>query len=300
MLSSDLMRRINQIELRTKRLVQTLFAGGYESAYKGRGMAFSTVRPYIPGDDVRFIDWKVTARCGEPFVKQFVEERELTLMLVIDGSRSMFFGTQNKEKREFAAELAAALALAANHNNDRAGVIIFTDKVEHYVPPQKGRKHVLRIIRDILTYGDESNGQTANNISTGTDMSKALATINEALLPNSIVFILSDFLMPPATYERHLLIAGQKFDTSVVVFEDPLEQEMPSVGMMALQDAETGTIEWVDTNNQAWQQNRRENYRRLLIERENILTRARVGRVDIPPDRDYVRALSEFFQRKAL
>jgi uncharacterized protein (DUF58 family) len=174
MLTPLLLRRIRRIELRTRRLVHNIFSGAYESIYKGRGLAFNTVRPYVPGDDVRSIDWKVTARAGEPYIKEFVEERELTLMLVIDGSASVLFGTQDMQKRDFAAELGSILAYAANSNNDRAGLIIFSDNVEHYIPPRKNRNHILRLIRDLLTY--ETKG-------TGTNMSSALRTVNRVLRP---------------------------------------------------------------------------------------------------------------------
>lgn len=290
MLNPLLLRRIRRIELRTHRLVHNIFSGAYQSIYKGRGLSFASVRPYVPGDDVRSIDWKVTARTGEPYIKEFVEERELTLMLVIDGSASVLFGTQDRQKRDFAAELGSVLAYTANSNNDRAGMIIFSDRVEHYIPAQKNRNHILRLIRDLLTFEAKS---------TGTDLSQALKTINRVLRPGAIVFILSDFLMPPETYQRDLLLTSKRHETVAVVLSDPLEESFPDVGLMGLQDAESGDVKWVDTSSTQWQRQFRRQRNKFSVQRDEALKQAGVERVDIPPDGDYVRALIYFFQKQA-
>ncbi|MDQ7034589.1 MAG: DUF58 domain-containing protein [Anaerolineae bacterium] len=290
MLNPLLLRRIRRIELRTHRLVHNIFSGAYQSIYKGRGLSFASVRPYVPGDDVRSIDWKVTARTGEPYIKEFVEERELTLMLVVDGSASVLFGTQDRQKRDFAAELGSVLAYTANSNNDRAGMIIFSDRIEHYLPAQKNRNHILRLIRDLLTF--ETQG-------TGTDLSQALKTINRVLRPGAIVFILSDFLMPPETYQRDLLLTSKRHETVAVVLSDPLEESFPDVGLMGLQDAESGDVKWVDTSSVQWQRQFRRQRNKFAVQRDTALKQAGVERVDIPPDGDYVRALIHFFQKQA-
>ena len=290
MLNPLLLRRIRRIELRTRRLVHNIFSGAYQSIYKGRGLSFASVRPYLIGDDVRSIDWKVTARAGEPYIKEFVEERELTLMLVIDGSASVLFGTQDRQKRDFAAELGSVLAYAANNNNDRAGMIIFSDEIEYYLPPQKNRNHILRLIRDLLTF--ETQG-------TKTDMSDALRTINRVLKPGAIVFIISDFMMPAETYQRDLLLTSKRHETVAVVLSDPLEESFPDVGMMGLEDSEDGAIRWVDTSSTEWQKQFRKQRNEFAEQREETLRQAGVEQVEIPPDGDYVRALVHFFQKQA-
>ena len=290
MLTPSLMRRIRRIELRSKRLVYNVFSGAYHSIYKGKGLAFSSVRPYVPGDDIRSIDWKVTARAGEPYIKQFVEERELTVMIVIDGSGSVLFGTQDQQKRDRAAELGAILAYAATSNQDRAGLLIFSDHIEHYIPPRKGRNHILHLIRDLLMV--EPSGK-------GTDLSFALKTVNRILKPGSIVFLLSDFMLPVDTYERDLLLMSKRHDTIAVVLSDPLEETIPDVGLMGLQDAESGEVHWVNTSSLDWQRKFREQSKQFIAERENALGRANIARIDIPPDGDYVRALAHFFQQQA-
>lgn len=290
MLTPQLLRRIRHIELRTRRLVQTTFAGAYQSVYKGRGLSFAAVRPYEPGDDVRLIDWKVTARTGNPHIKQHIEERELTLMLVIDGSASVLFGTQDRQKRDFAAELGSVLAFSATSNQDKAGLLIFSDRIEHYILPQKGRHHIQRLIRDLLTF--EPRG-------TGSDLAAALRTVNRVLPSGSIVFILSDFLLPADDYRRDLLITSQRHETAAIVLSDPLEEHIPDVGLMRVRDAETGATAWVDTSSAQWQREFAQQQHEMRQQREQVLQRAAVQRVDIPPDGDYVRALMHFFQQQA-
>lgn len=290
MLRPSLQRRIRQIELKSRRLVHNVFAGAYQSVYKGRGLSFARVRPYEAGDDVRRIDWKVTARTGEPFIKEHIEERELTLMIVIDGSASVLFGTQDRQKRDFAAELGAVLTYAANSNQDKAGLIIFSDHIEHYIAPKKGRNHLLHMIRDLLTF--ETSGK-------GTDLSLALQTVNRLVPRGAIIFLLSDFLMPPEQYRKMLLWCGQRHDMIGVVLQDPLEDHIPDVGLMGVHDAENGAIEWVDTGSKRWQQAFREQRDHFLAQRDAVFQWAGVHMIEIPSDGDYVRALTHFFQRRA-
>lgn len=290
MLTPQLLRRIRHIELKSRRLVHNSFAGAYQSIYKGRGLSFASVRPYQPGDDVRSIDWKVTARTGETFIKQHIEERELTLMIVIDGSASVLFGTQDRRKRDFAAELGAVLAYAANNNNDRAGLLIFSDHIEHYIPPKKGRNHLLRMIRDLLTV--ETKGK-------GTDLSLALRTANRLLPTGAIIFLLSDFLMPAESYRKDLMLIGQRHELVNIILSDPLEDNLPDVGLLVMRDSETGAIEWVDTSSKEWQKQFREKRNEFLEERQQVFNRAGVDSIDMPADGDYVRALGRFFQQQA-
>ncbi len=289
MLAPQTLRRIEQIELVSRRLVHTQFAGSYQSVFKGQGLVFHTVRPYEYGDDVRAIDWKITARTGEPHIKQFVEERERTVMLVIDSSASVLFGSAIRQKSELAAELGSVLASTAIYNDDKVGLLVFSDKIEHYIPPKKGRKHVMHLIRELLNL---------EPIGTGTDFSLALQTLNRALKRNTIVFLLSDFLLPSEQYKRDLLITSQRHDTTAIILRDPLESLFPNVGMVRLQDAETQTVQWVDTDHSSWQ--REFQYRSAKFERvrETILTQAGIDRIDVPPDGDYVGALIEFFNQR--
>ncbi|MEL6307420.1 MAG: DUF58 domain-containing protein [Chloroflexota bacterium] len=288
-LTPALMRRIRQIELKSKRLVHNTFAGAYQSVYKGRGLSFAAVRPYMPGDDVRSIDWKVTARTGEPHIKQHVEERELTLMVIVDGSASVLFGTQDRRKRDFAAELGAVLAYAANNNSDKAGLLIFSDHVEHYVAPHKGRNHLLRIIRDLLTVETSGNG---------TDLALALQTAHRFLPRGAIVFVLSDFLMPVDSYSKPMMQLTQKHEVVNVVLSDPLEENIPDVGLMGMRDAETGDIQWVDTSSERWQTDFRAQRMQFVEAREKAFRWAGTTQVEIPPDGDYVRALTLYFQQQ--
>ena len=290
MLTPQLLRRIRRIELKSRRLVHNSFAGAYQSVYKGRGLSFAAVRPYQPGDDVRSIDWKVTARTGETFIKQHIEERELTLLIVIDGSASVLFGTQDRRKRDFAAELGAVLAYTANSNNDRAGLLIFSDHIEHYIPPKKGRNHLLHLIRDLLTVETEGKG---------TDLSLALQTANRLLPSGAIIFLLSDFLMSADHYRKDMMLTGQRHELINVILSDPLEEHLPDVGLLVMRDSETGAIEWVDTGSKQWQAQFREQRTTFLEERQQVFNRAGVEVIDMPADGDYVRALAQFFQQRA-
>ena len=290
MLTPETLHRIRRIELRTRRLVNDSFGGAYHSVFKGQGIAFDTVRPYQPGDDVRNIDWNVTARANEAFVKQYIEERELTVMLVLDSSASCLFGTVNRSKRDLAAELGAVLALAAISNNDRVGLLIFSDQAEHFIAPRKGRNHVLRLIRDLLA------ARPANR---GTNLSLALRTVDRLLKRRAIVFLLSDFLASARDYTHDLLVVSRRHDLIAVVMGDPLEKRWPDAGLVGIRDAETSASTWVDTSSTDWRRQFEQQSRRFRQMRDTTLARASVDRIDLPVDGDYVRALTQFFRQRA-
>lgn len=289
MLSAGTMRKIRRIELRTRRLVNDTFAGAYHAVFKGRGMAFDTVRAYEPGDDVRDIDWNVTARTGEPFIKRYTEERELTVMLVLDTSASVLFGSVSRPKRDLAAELGAVLAFAAISNNDKVGLLIFSDQIELHCPPRKGRNHILRLIRDLLA---------ARPAHRGTDLALALRTVNRLLKRRAIVFVISDFLVPTETYSRDLTLLSRRHDVIAVTLADPLEQKWPSVGLVGLRDAESSEVRWVDTSSREWLRGFQAQAQRLNRARDSALIQAHVDRIDIPLDGDYAQALTRFFQQR--
>ena len=243
MLTDELVAKVRRIEITTRQLVDDGLAGEYLSVFKGRGMEFDEVRQYVPGDDVRTIDWNVTARSGEPYVKSYVEERELTVMLVVDVSRSGEFGTKNRFKRELAVELAGVLSIAATTNNDKVGLLLFSDRVELLIPPTKGRSHVLRLLRELLAFEPEGSG---------TDLRLALDTIFVLLKRRSIVFLVSDFLADPESYRQALLVTNQQHDVVAFDLSDPLEREMADVGVIALEDAEKRLERWIDTGDSQW------------------------------------------------
>jgi uncharacterized protein (DUF58 family) len=291
MLTPELIKKIRRIEIRTRHLVNDSFAGEYQAIFKGRGMEFDEVRPYQPGDEVRTIDWKVTARTGEPFVKRYVEERELTVILLVDASASGQFGTVNRFKREIAAELAAVLAYSAITNNDKIGLLIFTDQRELFIPPRKGRRHVLRLIRDLLAF---------EPVGTGTNLKLGLDTINHMLKRRGIIFMISDFLAPAEGYRAALQITNRRHDVIAVTLNDPRElTEWPDVGLVALQDAETGQTQWVDTGSRQWRAEFADRVTELTLARNRIFRQAKVDRIDISTDTDYVTPLTNFFERRA-
>ncbi len=290
MLTPELIKKIKRIEIRTKRLVNSSFAGEYHAIFKGRGMEFDEVRPYQRGDEVRTIDWNVTARTGEVFVKRYVEERELTVMLLVDASASGQFGTANRFKREIAAELAAVLAFSAISNNDKVGLLIFTDQIELFISPRKGRRHVLRLIRDLLAF--EPAGHK-------TDLKLGLETLNHVLKRRSIIFLLSDFLNPANSYGSVLQVSNRRHDIIAVTVSDPREQEWPNVGMIALEDAETGQIQWVDTSNRKWRESFAERVDEMTLARERVFRKAKVDRINVTTDSDYVIPLTQFFEKRA-
>ncbi|MBK6327699.1 MAG: DUF58 domain-containing protein [Chloroflexi bacterium] len=290
MLTSELMSKIRRIEIRTRRLVNDSFAGDYHSVFKGRGMAFDEVRPYSPGDEIRTIDWNVTARTGEAYVKQFTEERELTVMLVVDMSGSGDFGSVNRFKRELAAELTAVLAFAATTNNDKVGLLIFTDRVELYIPPRKGRRHVLRLIRELLAFQPQNRG---------TDIKLALDTVNQMLQRRGIIFLVSDFLDDPARYRQALSMTNRRHDIIAVDLSDPLETDIANVGLLTLEDAETGALIWVDTSDKRWQAAFKQRSQQLAAEKHQAFIRASVDRIAVGTDQDYINPLTGFFQQRA-
>ena len=287
MLSADLIARIRRIEITTRKLVSDSFAGEYQSVFKGRGMEFDEVRQYHPGDDVRTIDWNVTARTGEPYVKSFIEERELTVMLAVDVSGSGDFGTRNRFKRELAVELAAVMSFAATTNNDRVGLLLFTDRVELLVPPRKGRSHVLRMVRDLLVF---------QPVGSGTDLRLALDTVHQMLKRRSIVFLVSDFLADPESYRQAMLVANRRHDVVAFDLSDPLEQEIADVGLLALEDAESGQLRWVDTGSGEWRREFSERATRLEEHKREVMIAAGVDRISVTTERDYVAEVGAFFK----
>jgi len=289
MLTPEQLRQIQHIELYSRRLVHNIFAGAYRSAFKGRGIAFHTIRPYIHGDDIRDIDWNVTARTGEAHTRVYEEDRERTVMLVIDTSASCLFGTQTRQKVDLAVELGAVLAYSAILNNDKVGLLVFSDQIEKYVPAQKGRKHVMRLIHDLMNLTPTRQG---------TDLSLALRTVNRVMKPGTILFLLSDFLLPVEDYNQDLTIISKKHDTNVIILSDPLEQSFPSVGMLQAQDVETGDTTWIDTHNLAWQREFHQQVQLFDKMRSHTFERTNVARIDMPADGDYTQALIDFFRQK--
>ena len=239
MLTRELLKRIRKIEIITERLVRDRMAGQYHSVFKGRGIAFSEVRQYMPGDDIRLIDWNVSARMNDAYVKLFTEEREMTVLLLVDMSGSGRFGSRSQEKRELSAELAAVLAFSAILNNDRVGLIIFTAEVERFVPPKKGKKHVLRVVSEILSFEPRSPR---------TDLASVLQFVGRVARRRAVAFLISDFLAPTASYERALRITAGRHDLIPVTVTDPLEEGLPSVGLLEVEDPETGEVTVFDTS----------------------------------------------------
>ena len=290
MLTPELLLKIRQIEISTRHLVQDTFAGNYHSIFKGQGMEFDEVRLYSPGDEVRRIDWNVTARMGTPYVRRYHEERELTVMLVMDASGSGDFGSSGQFKRDLAAELTAVLSFAATTNNDRVGLLIFTDRIELLIPPRKGRRHVLRLIREMLVFRPQGRG---------TDVRLALDTINLVLKRKGIVFLVSDFLLDPESYRRSLAATNQRHDVVAVDLGDPLERRIPSVGLVALEDAETGILSWVDTASKRWRRAFGARVDDHEEAKKQLFAGLSVDRIQIMTDRDYVAGLNTFFKARS-
>ncbi len=290
MLSSELIAKVKRIEITAKRLVSDLFAGEYHSVFKGMGMEFDELVPYNPGDDVRRIDWNVTARMAAPYVRRYQEERELTVMLAVDASGSSDFGTVGQPRRELAAELAAVLSLAATANQDRVGLMMFTDRVELLTPPRKGRRHILRIVRDLLAFREQSRG---------TDIGFALDTVSKLLKRRSVVFLISDFIAPPESYSRELAVAAGRHDVIAVDVYDPGDRDIPRVGIVALEDAETGDLVWVDTDSDSWRRSFEENIADHEVCKSGMMRSLGVDRIEIATGEEYVGALNEFFRSRA-
>jgi uncharacterized protein (DUF58 family) len=285
--AAELFKKARKIEIASRRLVDEQLAGQYHSVFKGRGLIFSDVRPYYPGDDVRAIDWNITARMSAPHVKQFVEERDRTVNLMIDMSASGYFGSRGVAKRELAAELAAVVAFSAIKNNDRVGLTIVTDRVERYVPAKKGRRHVLRVIGEILAFQPSSRG---------TDLVAGLDFFCRVAKRRSVVFLVSDFLA--SGWERALKIAQQRHEVVPVVVRDPLEQALPAVGVLLLEDLETGELVEIDTSGRAGREFA-ERARAAAAIRDAALRRASLDVVSVRTDRPYVDALIAFFKARA-
>jgi len=289
MFSTELMKQIRRIEIRTRRLVDDSFAGEYHSVFRGRGMEFDEVRPYLSGDEVRTIDWNVTARMGQPYVKKYVEERELTVMLMVDASGSGDFASVGRFKRELAAELAAVLSFSATTNRDKVGLMIFTDKIELYIPPRQGRRHVLRLIHELLAFEPEG---------TGTDLKLALDSMNQILKRRSVIFLVSDFIDDASGYTKSLFMTNRKHDVIAVDLHDPLEADIADVGMLTLEDAESGDLISVDTSDPAWRQHFARKAVAVATAKRQALASAGVDRVEINTDQDYAKALTLFFQKR--
>jgi uncharacterized protein (DUF58 family) len=286
MTSEELLKRVRKIEIKARKLSRNIFAGEYHSQFKGRGMAFSEVREYQPGDDVRSIDWNVTARLNKPYIKVFEEERELTVMLLVDVSGSRNFGTLSQMKRDMMTEVAATLAFSTIANNDKVGVIFFSDKIEKFIPAKKGKTHVLHIIRELLSFEPSS---------TGTDIAQALQYFTNAQKRHCTAFLISDFIGSGAMY-KPLLIASNRHEVNAIQIYDRREAELPNIGLVKFHDAETGNDLWIDTAivnvrneyAQAWRNNQNE--------LEQLFTRTGIDHVSVRTDEDYVKALMHLFR----
>lgn len=285
--TKELLKKVRKIEIKTRRLSNHVFGGEYHSAFKGRGMAFSEIRQYQYGDDVRNIDWNVTARYNEPYIKVFEEERELTLMLAVDISGSQFFGVDTKFKNEIITEIAATLAFSATQNNDKVGLVLFSDQVELFIAPKKGRSHVLRIIRELVEFKPKSQQ---------TDLSQAVKFLQNMLKKSAIVFVLSDFMTDD--YDRALRILGNKHDLTGIRIYDKRETVMPNLGMVQMQDAETGELMLVNTGSALV----RKNYAAHYLERVDYFNKSfrgsEAGALSLQTDQDYVKKLLGYFKRR--
>ncbi|MDE6330449.1 MAG: DUF58 domain-containing protein [Muribaculaceae bacterium] len=288
--AKELLKKVRKIEIKTRGLSQNIFAGEYHSAFKGRGVIFSEVREYQPGDDVRDIDWNVTARHNKPYVKVYEEERELTLMLLIDVSRSGDFGAKGVEKKEMMAEIAATLAFSSLQNNDKVGVIFFSDKIEKFIPPKKGKKHILLIIREIIDFEPES---------TGTDINIALEFMTNAIKKRASAFLLSDFI-DNHDYSHAMIMANKKHELAAIQVYDERDSKLPDVGLIHAIDLESGDVRWVDTSSSRV----RKAYEKAWYERQQTLAsataRGGVELASIRTDEDYVKALLGVFRKKSM
>ena len=288
MIPKEILKKVRRIEISTRGLVNELFSGEYHSVFKGRGMDFSEVREYQIGDEIRSIDWNVTARTGHPFVKVFREERELTVMLLVDASGSGDFGSLNQAKGEIAVEICALLAFSAIKNNDKVGLIIFTDQVEKFIPPRKGRKHVLRVLRELLYFRPTHKG---------TDIGAVLEYLNRIQRRRSVTFLVSDFL--GENFDKQLRVAGRRHDMIAVRIGDPREEELPRVGLLELEDAESGEHVVVNTSDPRVRTLFRENVLRRRAALDQLLRQTGIDRIDIRTDCSYVEPLIRFFQQRA-
>lgn len=287
MLPVEVLKQVRQVHIRTRRLVEGIFAGEYHSVFKGRGIEFAEVREYMPGDDVRTIDWNVTARVGQPFVKQYVEERELTVMLVVDMSASGRFGTVAKLKSQIAIELSAIIALSAITNNDNVGLILFTDKVERFVPPQKGKNRALRLIRELLTFEPEN---------TGTDIGGALQYLHTVTHRRSVVFVISDFF--GESFDKPLQLLHRRHDLIPICLIDRRDLVLPAVGFVRLRDLETGQEVLVDTDSAKVRRQFADSRRRAATARRRLFRGLGLDVIDVRTDEPYLQPLLRFFRRR--
>lgn len=286
--TKELLKKVRKIEIKTRRLSDHIFGGEYHSTFKGRGMTFSEVRQYQFGDDVRNIDWNVTARYNEPYVKVFEEERELTMMLVVDISGSGLFGTRNSFKKDIITEIAATLAFSATQNNDKIGLILFTDAIELYIPPKKGRSHVLRIIRELLEFEPKSQK---------TDISQALKFLSQVMKKKAIVFLLSDFLAED--YQHTLKITSGRHDLTGIRIYDAWEEEIPNLGIVQMQDEETNKKIWVDTSSGTVRKNYSKYYRDRVDYFQESFRKSGAGNISTRVDESYVKKLLGYFKARA-
>lgn len=286
--TTDLLKKVRRVEIKTKGLSKNLFSGGYHSAFKGRGMSFSEVRNYYYGDDVRNIDWNVTARTRSPHVKVFEEERELTLMLVVDMSKSSFFGTGEQLKSDFLTEVCAVLAFSAMNNNDKVGAIFFTDRIEKFIPPKKGKSHILLIIRQLLGFQPQG---------TGTDIGQALQYLNHVVKKRSIAFVVSDFITKD--YDTPLRIAARKHDIIGLQMIDPSEENIPNLGLIRARDAETGEVKWLDTSSQTMREAYLQQFKDYKEYTRNAFVKAGADLVPMLTNSAYINTLLKFFKRRA-
>ncbi len=283
--TKELLKKVRHLEIRTRGLVNQVFSGEYHSVFKGRGMAFSEVREYQVGDEIRTIDWNVTARLNHPFVKVFEEERELTVMLLVDMSGSQYFGSQQALKRDVAAEVSAILAFSAMKNNDKVGAILFAGDVERFIPPRKGRSHALRIVRELLSFEPTS---------TSTNIRGALEYLNHIQKKRSIVFLISDFM--DDGYEAALRIAGKRHDLIGLVLQDPREMDLPPVGLIPLRDAESGDVRWVDTSDRRLRTAYKANRLAVQQARRSLFLKSRLDAVELRLDQPTMKPLVDFFR----
>lgn len=291
--TTELLKKVRKIEIKTRGLSRQIFAGEYHSAFKGRGMAFSEVREYQYGDDVRSMDWNVTARLNAPYVKIFEEERELTVVLLIDLSGSRLFGTKVKTKRELMTEISAVLAFSASANNDKVGALFFSDRVEKFIPPKKGRSHLLRIIRELIEFEPQNSG---------TNISEALRYLTNAIKKRCTAFLISDMVdvdqMSRPNYEDAIKIAANRHDLSVINIFDPRDRDLPDVGLISIKDFESGELKMVDTSNKKVRKNFEEWNKALLLSTKQILNRYKIDSVSIGTDQDYVKGLMSLFNAR--
>ncbi len=284
---SEILKKVKELEIISRKLTTHLFTGEYHSAFKGRGMSFREVREYYHGDDVRFIDWNVSARYSHPFTKVFEEERELTVMLIVDVSSSALFGTVKQRKRDLITEIGAVLTFSAINNNDKVGVIFFSDKIEQFIPPKKGKEHALYIVRELLTVEPKH---------IGTNLNEAIKHFSKMARHKSIGFIMSDFI--DEKYENNLRVIGKKHDVIGVKVYDKMDMQLPEIGMLQLQDIETGKTKWLDTDNKMVRYNYQQNFLQQSENCKSIFKKAGADLLHIRTDEDYVKILQQFFLKR--